>query len=558
VKKRLFLAFVCIIAVLSCEVPQSVTIKGKPGLYVPLGNPFNKLGPGERLEGFLTLEKVREMMGSEDGEVYVYDYRGSDVDPNVQAYLAHYPLARMNLKLQEYVDEALLNDDGEPISFDIPPQYSNEENWDYFRSEPDYVDGLYLAGEEGIKTSEGEPTFKIALVDMAKLVKKVEGTFGFETPYDPSLAAHLQVKIPAFGITSYIPGVQKDDMLQFLEEDTTIHPQTDLSETNGFLYIYIKMVGPCSGQIESDVVFDWTEAIIDTVDESFEGEYQIKNSLKEFLGSGVDFKEVKSYIYVDGIEDDGALLNLEHVYKDDNDIIITDSLANGELEPKSWQPVTGDIFTKSISTLYHSLKNEEHIDLTNVLNRNEASSLKHQILIEEMEVINNEALDKMFSADLVILIVMDFKVHDEDPMVAGYSKLEMGGALPDPGDKDLFARKGTDDDFLNNMEMVKISLKKIEKGVVDGKLTILVVNPNQKTGKAKYHRINIDSPDPSLTLKMDELPFPFTPKFKILLKNESEKDYAELRIKRKKPGDKPVGFSLTIESRADLNYTVEF
>ena len=48
-KKRLFLLFICIIAVLSCEIPQSLTIKGKPGLYMPLGDPFNKLGPGERL-----------------------------------------------------------------------------------------------------------------------------------------------------------------------------------------------------------------------------------------------------------------------------------------------------------------------------------------------------------------------------------------------------------------------------------------------------------------------------------------------------------------------------
>ena len=499
-------------------------------------------------------------MGSEDNEVNIYDYRGGDIDPNVQAYLVHYPIANMKLDLQEYVDEALVNDDGEPISFEIPHQYSDPTYWNLFNGDPEFNGELFLTGDDDIQTSEGEPTFKIELVDMARLVKEVDGTFGFETSYDQSLEAHLQVKIPAFGITGYISGVKQGNKLQFLsEENTTINPQADLSGTNGFLYIYIKMTGPCSGQIESGVVFEWTDAVIDTVDENFDGEYPIENSLKEFLGSGVNFKEVKSYIYVDGIEDDGASLILDHVYIDENNTVITDELANGELEPKTWEPVTGDSFDKSLSDLPHSYIDEEFIDLTDVLNSNEASKLKYQILIEEMEVVNDgDNLSKSITADLVILLVMDFEVSDEEPIFEGYSKLDMGGALPDPGDKDFFAREGNDDDLLSNVEMVKITLINIEKGVIDGKLAILVVNPDHNTGKVKKHLINIDSPDPSLTLYMNDLPFPFTPKFEILLKNELGEDYAEFKIKHREPGDKPFGFSLTVEARADLNYTVEF
>ena len=556
-KKRLFLLFICIIAVLSCEIPQSLTIKGKPGLYIPLGNPFDKLDPGERLEDYLTLEKIREMMGS-GGEVNVYDYRGDDIDPNVQAYLVHYPIANMRLNLQEYVDEALVNDDGELISFNVPSQYSDPEYWNLF-NDPEFNGELFLTWDDGIKTSEGEPTFKIALVDMAKLVKKVEGTFGFETSYDLSLAANLQVKIPAFGFTDYIPGVKHGDRLRFLEENTTIHPQTDLNNTNGFLEIYIKMTGPCSGRIESGVVFEWTEAVIDTVDENFDGEYQIENSLNEFLGSGVKLKEVNSYIYIGGIDDAGASLILEHVYKDDNNIDIKDELANGELESSPWETVTGDIFNKSLSALHHSYTGGEFIDLTGVLNSKEASKINYQILIKEMNVVNDGHLDKSITADLVIMIVMDFEVSDEDPVLSGYSRLDFGGVLPDLGDEDLFAREGTDDDLLSNIEMVKISLKNIEKGVIDGNIAVLVVNHDYNTGvDSFFDLIDFDGPDPSLTLNMDDLPFPFTPRFEILLKNETGEEHAVLRIKRQGPDSKPFGFFLTVEARADLNYTVEF
>ena len=88
--------FVYLITVMSCEIiPQSVTIKGRPGLYIPIGSPFKD---GERLQDYTSSANIRQMMGGGDDSIRIYDYNGNDVDAEVQAYIVHYPIAEIELE----------------------------------------------------------------------------------------------------------------------------------------------------------------------------------------------------------------------------------------------------------------------------------------------------------------------------------------------------------------------------------------------------------------------------------------------------------------------------
>jgi hypothetical protein len=80
---------------MSCEIPQSITIKGKPGLYIPLGSPFPL---DNRLENHISFDQILEMMGGseENNSVIGYDYLSTHdadgVEPELQAYVLHYPI----------------------------------------------------------------------------------------------------------------------------------------------------------------------------------------------------------------------------------------------------------------------------------------------------------------------------------------------------------------------------------------------------------------------------------------------------------------------------------
>jgi len=90
--------FVYLIAVMSCEIPQSITVKGKPGVYIPLGSPFANLDDEDRIENYVSTARIKEMMGNSGGNgVKVYNYTSTDVYPDVQTFVAHYPIAKIQL-----------------------------------------------------------------------------------------------------------------------------------------------------------------------------------------------------------------------------------------------------------------------------------------------------------------------------------------------------------------------------------------------------------------------------------------------------------------------------
>ncbi|MDR0303140.1 MAG: hypothetical protein LBI04_12615 [Treponema sp.] len=332
--KKVLLGFLCLVGIMSCDIPQSVTIKGTPGVYLPLGSPFNKLEEGERLEDRISSAKIREMLdklGDGEQKRNIYDYRGSLVGNNVQAYVVHYPIIEMKLDLQDYINDAMIDEDDTKFSYTIEANLSDPL---YFLQ--NYPDGAYLTGHgpreinDPINYSDepkdpnnpllNDPLFKVSLGDMAKLVKSVEvNEIGLEMTYTSELADNVLVRIPAFGINTYISGTKDNikNTLQFVNTTPTEFIPKPKSEggdltDNNEIEIFVIVTGSCSGTIEPEVVFEWEEAEIDTSGEPVQGEQTIKNELGDILGEGVKFKEVTGYIYVDIEGNDSASMKLTY------------------------------------------------------------------------------------------------------------------------------------------------------------------------------------------------------------------------------------------------------
>ena len=186
--KKMMLGLLCLVWLMSCEIPQSVTFKGNPEVYIPLGSPFAGMADEDRLENLIDPGRIREMMNTGDEaspshRIRIYDYQGSHVDPGLQAYLIHYPIVTMQLDLSEYTAEALKDtEDGELASFNVPAEVEDIPH-DQFDSQ--YPNGCFLT-RDGLKTSHDPngPLFTIPLADMQKLVKEVNGTaFGVQINY---------------------------------------------------------------------------------------------------------------------------------------------------------------------------------------------------------------------------------------------------------------------------------------------------------------------------------------------------------------------------------------
>ena len=558
--KRILPGILCLIAVaMSCEIPQSLTIKGNPGVYIPLGKFSSFFEGGESIADYLSIAKIREMMGDTGtAGMTLYDYRGPDVPSGVQAFLIHYPITEMTLDLSKYINEAMENaetDFSYPIpdldveGFPVPPDDLEK----LFEPGGYYENGCFIIVDENgvanLSPAPGTPLFTIPLGDMATLLKSVtgdEGAFGLVlTDYNPSFEEALRIRIPALGIDEYIQGEKKDNTLVFANDK---HMEFNPQE-NKELKIYVKFVKPCEGTIEPEVIINWKEAVIDTSDiGSISGNYEIENISGGFLGDNVRFKDVRGYIYVGGGIGDQASMTL--TLGNNSSPLVNDNLKDVE------RPSFSDPFSEKIPE--NSLLDKEYIPLTDVLNAQEASTLEYKISIEEMTLTSEEMKEeeiKIF-ADLVILITLEFEIEDDLSLDApdGYVKPDFGNVLSEllEEDKDIFMRESNDDDLFNSFDWVEIALTKIENNIFNMDiLSILVVN----TGPDEYSSIiNFGDSKPSLRINIDELPFPFIPKFEILLKKDNGKEYATLQLLR---NDAPVfDFFLTARAKTAINETI--
>ena len=548
--KKIVLGCLCLIVMaMSCEIPQSLTIKGSPSLYIPLGSPLseeNKIGI------FLSPAKIKEMMG-EGGEtkINIIDYwiPGSELEP-AQAYIVHYPIMEEEFNFSEYMGEAAFNMEF-PLDFDDF----------YFPPAVDFPDGGFFLTETSREEAHNDetPSLIMDLPGSFNLVTEVsggKGAFGIEIDYEQEFEENLMFYIPAFGVgaaDNYQKGELNGGKLKFVNNSAnhTFYPQKD-----GKVKVYIQVKEPCSGTIEFGTVFNWDTAKIKP-DEDLSDTFEIKIDLEDFMGEGVSFKDVKGYIYVGGVGDHAALsLTAENGFV----------LVNGEDEltnrtRPSFLTGTGT-FNQQLPK--HSL--EDYIDFTAIINTQGASLINYNLKINERTIRNGEEDDALIYADLIIVLSMEFKVEGSSSM-PGYVKLDLGLG-------DLFSGMGNGDDWfgrtnegedslLSNIDSVKIILKNLRNDIFyDNNFHILFINFDQNGGSDFSSMIGFkDKPEPSMTLVMDEIPVPFSPRIEMLLLADSGSPAATLKIKRQdfaRNLDPVFDFFLTIEADTSLNHTITF
>ncbi|MDR0290365.1 MAG: hypothetical protein LBI06_05455 [Treponema sp.] len=535
---------------LSCEIPQALTVKGKPGVYLPLGNPLSSLDEDQRLENYISNAKIREMMDNSGaaGKLGIYEYRGSDAAmsgySNVQVYMVHYPIAEMKVDLSEYINDAIQDADDMAFSYTLPPIISDTPE-DMFPA-----GGYYLSKIHGPQMVENDPLFVVSLADMAKLVKEVNGgPFGleFDLGNGTDFQGKIWVRMPAFGVEDYIEGELLDGKLRFAgtPADGKFIPKNQSQGGNlnddDELEIFVKVTGPCSGTLSPEMVFDWTSAIVYTItNESLKGDFQLENLLGGFLGSAVTFKEAIGYIYVNNIDDATLILTSNGA-----DLVLSDHPLTSKPRPIFSDPFAGSLPTSSLDG--------DTIALAEVLNSD--SKLEYQIKIPEMFIENApESISRTITIDLVILLPLEFRVTDLTYNSSNrYVALELDDMFPAAGDKDLFFREGKDGDLFSNIASVTVLLTHFQNDILDGKIYI------QMSDRVYNNRLEFRGGG-RMTLGMDTLPFPFTPKFGIVLEKDAGQNYATLKVKRQVNPDVPrkFDFSLAIEAQTDINYTLNF
>jgi len=547
--KKTMLGLLCLVVAMACDFPQSVTVTGKPGVLIPIGSPFSLLDEDKRLENIMDPDSIRERMREQNSTVKIYDYLpfGPNTD-NLQTYIVHYPIVKMQHDLTDYVNEVLDGIEALPL-----------------QTIPGNVDtlppGVYYITPTGVQPTQGESLFTVPLADMSKLVVEVNGTaFGIELGWSQSFEDKLQFFIPAFGFDDYQYGVHAGDKLRFYNPAIHQFKPEDLNE-DGELEIFVRVLGACSGTIKLEAVFDWDDALVDISDDqsgTLTGDYEIENFLVGFLGEGVAFKKVKAYIYVYGIAD----AKIELSFLDENHVLQNIVPQETPLDPvlRPEFPLTeANPFGRELPD--HSVTDRVFIDLTALLNRTEPSTLKYDIKANSIPIYNNpgQLAGNEITADLVIELPLEFIVTtpSSEP---GYVKLDLKDAdgksmYPEPGEKDLFGRTDGEDDLFSNINLVTILVKDPRNTIIGNNISVLLMSPDTDPDDPFQRIIDIDfaRKESSKTIGYTELPNPFKPSFEILLPEDSPGE-ATLSITRPPPGKPRVfDFFLAVEARTDLN-----
>ncbi|WP_010254709.1 hypothetical protein [Treponema primitia] len=146
-----FTGILCFCVVVACEIPQSVSVKGHPGVYLNLGSPFGS--DNTLVDKFLNVDGLKDQLGGNNSTSRIYTYRGdinATGDDGVQTYLISFPLIPEFTVPSPYdapIDIPLRDDKGSKFSGTIPNlalhEITNFLGGVSFDSVPAY---LYVAG----------------------------------------------------------------------------------------------------------------------------------------------------------------------------------------------------------------------------------------------------------------------------------------------------------------------------------------------------------------------------------------------------------------------------
>jgi len=527
--KKFVLCFACMALVFSCgfNIPETLTIKASPELYLSLGNP---LSGDNSLVDYISPEKIKQMMSdaTADTEMEIYEYSGTldGVGADVQTYMLHYPIVSMQLDLQDYVATAM------EAAF------------------PDVTFPIAFIEVNGNKLP------RIPLKDMSMLVEEIKGS-KFGISIDKGFEDKIKVCIPAFGIgtipdgnpASYEWGVVNGDNLEFVN-DADIYPIRDFQDG---LEIFFYFAESCAGYLTVELIFEWDSATINTTGEELSGTYPIMYDLGEFLGEEVLFNKVLGLIYVDGI---GATTDAEMTL-----LAGTENLheTNGKFKLKEaalpqfdkQSPFPGPIPEDSLGG---------GIDLTDILNSSEVTDINYSIEINSLTINKGDVADKTITADLLILLPLELKVTTPSGYSNEYVKLDFGSAFDISGGagNDMFGRDDGGSGFFSYVKDVKIYFKNIKSNIIDLEdLAIYVTNSDG----TEIDLVELGANNPVLTIKDDiinpDIFVPFSPQFEVLLKKDDGENFGTFSIKRLPAGKKAeFSFTLAVSGKLSIDETI--
>jgi hypothetical protein len=524
-KKTLFgwlgVCAVLIMAACNFQIPESVTVKGEPGVYLPLGNPFTGEG-NMTVTDYFDINTIRDLVVGTQAGVTMYSYK-SDSFLGVQTYLVHSQIAEMDLNLSEYVKQLDITDETGTAMPDT-----------------------FIPG--------GLPVpITIPFGQMAEWVTEVE---------DAQFTVTLTFKdnnVPTdVSVTFNINGENKDGIkdasdlskLIFTHDSLSddLHPQ----EHNG---IFINITVPLGYSFKPKLEFDWKSATIQPKkgdDVNYKENYNFSiGELINYLGKGVSFETIPTYMYVD-------------LPKEAWDAQITLSVDGGEPSKKGIvQGSMPDITLNDdeIASIDFQGDPFEFADFLSSLDDGkvkESINLQYEMATEQVTIHKDDTKLGTITIDLIIVLPLQFEVSglptipeslddEKKADLARYVKLELGDLLPNMDGGDLFGRTtGKEDDLFESLDYVKIYLNNCRNTIIPGGFSISIIADTYS---------NLFTLDKGITIDLDELPNPFSPKFEILIPKIPGENYGTLSIGS---GTPEFDFSLVVDAKAKIDQTITF
>ncbi|MDR2536299.1 MAG: hypothetical protein LBD29_09755 [Treponema sp.] len=491
------------------DLPESVAVKGDPGLYVPVGN-ISEVG-GEnniKISSYISHEKIQEMMNKNDADspIGVYEYEKSSLE--ALTYLIHYPIAEMNLNLTEYVQAI-----------------------DAAKSIPDSTEGF-------IQGTGGYISIPIPLGTMPQWIKTITNA-----QFTITLTMHgsgtVEVKF------NKGPSADVEQSKPFSEGGTVSFDSGPIPLFNPQEGITISVKAPPGTSFSPSFDFDWEQAAVVPNNNNEEGKFTgfledlDVTSLTRFLGD-VEFREVLGYVYVEGLPGAGSM-----AVTVDGDSLLDNGVPSKPIDPQSLpgledSPSLGG----SIGT----------INLTELFNQDRSFKLGYAISMEEVTIQKSSSLETI-KADMVIKLPLEFLVSGEVvslPDAAKYVKLDLkasnGNSMLPAFTDDLFGRKSeSSDNPIKSIDYITVKVKDIVNDVLPGIGLLITYEKNQQA-------LTLTSGTTG-ELKLSDIPNPFIPRFDILLPAEESDEKGVLKIGR---GNSELDFFIAVEAKAKIEYTTTF
>jgi len=592
--KKIIPGFICLLLITTCgfEMPESITVKGAPKLYVPLGSPFARMDEKDRLENLISRDAIKEMMnqGGDAGGIEVYVVspdmaQTNGLDKKVLTYLVDYQLADMPLDLQKYMDDAMeATQKKQEITIpDIPANYATLVS----PAHPLFI------REDGSLTdaNEDEPFLRIPLNDMGKLVKVVRrdvgDRFGLkipEIPEIPDLQTYLQLKIPALGIADYMSGIRDGNDLLFYDtvgasNGKPFYPRDDLDKngSNYEIQIFAQITGAYTGtgKLDPDMVFEWKTADIDTNaagSSYFSEEYPIGNNLGQFLGEGTSFKKVLGYVYMSGVG------------SNNNSPVEMKVTIGGDVQTRYLKDATPDFTVDkggtasggNFTTSSFTDDNSDPLELAAIF-EDQDNKLKVDINLPSWTITNEdeESISPTIKSRLLVLIPMDLEVfgvtinpsvEEGNPGGKEYVKLNLKALNKIMGDDDkagdLFGRKDGEDNALKDISYVNIGLRFSRSDITlinSDNLAVLVTKSREENSLQRLMEFKSGKPLKLTSEFFEEIPF--NPDFSVLLEKDKDDNTGAYKntgsfqlLYSPKPS---FNFRLYVEAQAALEYTLD-